>query len=177
MNILDVYTKKEYECRTCKAAIYYAKIADDTGALYTTDGQLPNGKFGKESNILSGAVDVHVKDRLHKCSEKFVLDKIKQIEAQRNTQEQKTMEESSISPQETPVSSTPPKTIMSGSTLVEWTKTLETYCNLYLFAENHIKENFPNIVEPQARGMIFKEAIRAFDTMVENNNGINDNKA
>jgi len=76
VNILDVYTKKEYECKKCNGAIYYAKIADDSGKLYTTDGQPPNGKFGKESNVVSGAVDALVQDRLHKCTEKFVYDAI-----------------------------------------------------------------------------------------------------
>jgi hypothetical protein len=76
VNILEVYTKKEYECKKCKAKIYYGKIADDEGRLYTTDGQPPNGKFGKESNVISGAVDALVQDRLHKCTEKFVYDAI-----------------------------------------------------------------------------------------------------
>lgn len=68
MQILDVYTKKEYDCPICKEKIYYAKIADEKGALVTTDGKQPNGKYGKDSNVLSGAVDVNVKDRLHRCT-------------------------------------------------------------------------------------------------------------
>lgn len=69
MNILDVYTKKEYDCpKKCGAKVYYAKLADDTGKYVTTDGLLPNGKYGKESNVLSGAVDVNVKDALHRCT-------------------------------------------------------------------------------------------------------------
>lgn len=68
MQLLDVYTKKEYKCPICGDAIYYAKIADNSGKLVTKDGQLPNGKFGKDTNVLSGAVDVNVKDRLHKCT-------------------------------------------------------------------------------------------------------------
>ena len=68
MQIIDVYTKKEYDCHKCGEKVYYAKIADDTGKLVTTDGKEPNGKYGKDSNVLSGAVDVNVKDRLHRCT-------------------------------------------------------------------------------------------------------------
>jgi hypothetical protein len=85
VNILDVYTKKEYECKKCHAPVYYAKIADDNGKLYTTDGQEPNGKFGKDSNVISGAVDALVQDRLHKCSEKYVLDAIEKIKGGKQT--------------------------------------------------------------------------------------------
>lgn len=68
MKIIDVYTKKEYECPICKEKIYYGKIAKENGEFVTKDGQRPNGKFGKENNVLSGAVDIHVKDRLHACT-------------------------------------------------------------------------------------------------------------
>ena len=75
MIIADVYTKKEYECHKCGDKVYYAKIADDTGKFVTTDGLSPNGKYGKDSNVLSGAVDVNVKDRLHSCSFGATTDK------------------------------------------------------------------------------------------------------
>lgn len=81
MKIVDVYTKKEYECKKCKAKIYYAKIANDNGELYTSDGQQPNGKFGKDSNVISGAVDATVQDRLHSCSEKYVIKAVEEAEA------------------------------------------------------------------------------------------------
>lgn len=69
MQILDCYTKKEYDCpKKCGGKVYYAKIADDGGAYVTLDGLPPNGKYGKESNVLSGAVDVNFKDRLHRCT-------------------------------------------------------------------------------------------------------------
>lgn len=68
MQILDAYTKKEYDCpKKCGSKVYYAKIADDSGKLVTLDGDEPNGKYGKDSNVLSGAVDVNVKDRIHSC--------------------------------------------------------------------------------------------------------------
>lgn len=78
--IAEVYTKKEYECK-CGSKIYYAKIADESGKLYTTDGNEPNGKFGKESNVLSGAVDTLVKDRLHSCTQRFVIEAIEKIKS------------------------------------------------------------------------------------------------
>ena len=78
MNIVDVYTKKEYKCKVCQKPIHYGKIAKENGELYTTDGHQPNGKFGKESNVLTGAVDALVKDRLHACSKDSAL---KQIDA------------------------------------------------------------------------------------------------
>lgn len=68
MKIIDVYTKKEYKCPKCKEPIYYAKVANDSGVLYTTDGNTPNGKFGKDSNVLTCQVDALVKDRVHGCS-------------------------------------------------------------------------------------------------------------
>lgn len=68
MQITDVYTKKEYDCpKKCGEKVYYAKLSDDTGKYVTTDGLSPNGKYGKDSNVLSGAVDINVKDRLHRC--------------------------------------------------------------------------------------------------------------
>lgn len=75
MIISDVYTKKEYKCAKCMDSIYYAKISDDTGKYVTTDGLLPNGKYGKESNVLSGAVDINVQDRLHRCTLGITTDK------------------------------------------------------------------------------------------------------
>ncbi len=76
MKIADVYTKKEYECKKCNSKIYYAKITDDSGNIYTVDGLMPNGKYGRESNVISGAVDVNVKDRLHECTKHYVEDAV-----------------------------------------------------------------------------------------------------
>lgn len=87
MKILDVYTKKQYECKKCNGAIYYAKIANDKGELITTDGKQPNGKMGKESNVVSGAVDATVQDRLHKCTEKYVLKAIEEAETNKGNNE------------------------------------------------------------------------------------------
>ncbi len=68
MQITDVYTKKEYDCKKCGRKVYYAKIADDVGKLVTTDGLSPNGKYGKESNVLSAPVDIHFQYIIHSCS-------------------------------------------------------------------------------------------------------------
>lgn len=67
MNIADVYTKKSYTCKKCDGQVYYAKVTDDQGKIVTEDGKLPNGKFGKESNVLSGAVDANDKTKFHEC--------------------------------------------------------------------------------------------------------------
>ena len=80
MNILDIYTKKEYDCpKKCGDKVYYAKIADESGAYVTLDGLQPNGKYGKESNVLSGAVDVNFKDRIHKCVQSELEEKYNKL--------------------------------------------------------------------------------------------------
>ena len=63
MNVTNVYTKKEYTCQKCKNQIYYGQITDDAGKIITKDGSKPNGKYGKESNILSGSVDKNNKKK------------------------------------------------------------------------------------------------------------------
>ena len=77
--IADVFTKKEYECAKCKGKIYYAKLADESGKLITTDGLEPNGRYGKDSNVLSGAVDVLVKDRFHACLKHYIDEAIQKL--------------------------------------------------------------------------------------------------
>ena len=52
MNIIDIYTKKEYTCKKCDGQVYYGKVTDESGKIVTKDGAWPNGKFGKESNVL-----------------------------------------------------------------------------------------------------------------------------
>ncbi len=71
MEILDVYTKKEYTCKKCNGQIYYAKLKAPDGTMVTKDGQQPNGKYGKESNTLSAAVDVNNKEKFHECYKSF----------------------------------------------------------------------------------------------------------
>ena len=67
MKVTKLYTKKEYTCKKCEGQVYYGQITDDTGKTITTDGSTPNGKFGKESNVLSGAVDVKDRTKFHEC--------------------------------------------------------------------------------------------------------------
>jgi len=70
MLIKDVY-KKEYICKKCNAKIFYGKVATSNGQLVTKDGNAPNGKFGKDSNVLSAAVSED-KVTLHPCYADFV---------------------------------------------------------------------------------------------------------
>ena len=80
MQIADVYTKKEYDCpRKCGSKVYYAKIKDDSGNYVTTDGLPANGKYGKDSNVLSGAVMIQTQDRLHECTASQVREKYDQL--------------------------------------------------------------------------------------------------
>tara|TARA_R110002051_G_scaffold70342_1_gene126427 strand:+ start:1102 stop:1569 length:468 start_codon:yes stop_codon:yes gene_type:complete len=67
MKVTKLYTKKEYTCKKCDGQVYYGQITDDEGKTITTDGSTPNGKFGKESNVLSGAVDANNKTKFHEC--------------------------------------------------------------------------------------------------------------
>ena len=67
MNIIDIYTKKEYTCKKCNGQVYYGKVTDESGKIVTKDGAWPNGKFGKESNVLSAAVDANNKTKFHEC--------------------------------------------------------------------------------------------------------------
>jgi hypothetical protein len=71
MEIQSVYTKKEYVCNKCNQKIYYAKIADELGDVVTKDGRQPNGKYGKESNTLSAAVNVSDRNKFHECYKEF----------------------------------------------------------------------------------------------------------
>ncbi|UVF62394.1 hypothetical protein [Nitrososphaeria virus YSH_174770] len=56
MQVIDVYTKKVYTCNKCNKEVFYGKVTDNDGNIYTTDGMPFNNKFGKESNAISGAV-------------------------------------------------------------------------------------------------------------------------
>ena len=65
MQIVEIYAK-EYTCSKCDKAVNYGKVADDKGTLITKDKKAPNGKYGKESNVLSAAVDAGTTN-LHPC--------------------------------------------------------------------------------------------------------------
>ena len=38
MNIIDIYTKKEYTCKKCNGQVYYGKVTDESGKIVTKDG-------------------------------------------------------------------------------------------------------------------------------------------
>lgn len=65
MKVIEIY-KKEYKCSKCGSGVQYGKVTDESGKIITKDGNSPNGKFGKESNVLSAAVNVGT-DSLHLC--------------------------------------------------------------------------------------------------------------
>lgn len=65
MKIVEIY-KKEYKCSKCGSSVQYGKVTDDSGNIITKDGSSPNGKFGKESNVLSAAVNAGT-ETLHPC--------------------------------------------------------------------------------------------------------------
>jgi len=67
MNVTNVYTKKQYICKKCNSEIFYGKVTDESGRIITKDGKVPNGKFGMESNVLSGAVNANDKTKFHEC--------------------------------------------------------------------------------------------------------------
>jgi hypothetical protein len=73
VQILDVYDK-DYTCKSCSKTVQYGKVADSDGKLVTTDKKEPNKKYGKDSNVLSGAVDKGTLN-LHACYAKSVTDK------------------------------------------------------------------------------------------------------
>lgn len=73
MQILDVYDK-DYKCKTCSKTVQYGKVTDSDGKYVTTDKQEPNGKYGKDSNVLSAAIDKGTTN-LHACYAKAVTDK------------------------------------------------------------------------------------------------------
>ena len=67
MVFVEFSGKKEYKCPDCKEPIKYAKFQDAQGKLITDDGQPPNGKFGKESNVTGFKVNPNTKE-IHTCS-------------------------------------------------------------------------------------------------------------
>lgn len=87
MQVVDVYTKKEYKCKQCNAPVFYGQITNDSGDKYTEDGQPPNGKFGRDSNVISGAVDAASQSTLHGCSKHYVEEAVIKATAPKGTKE------------------------------------------------------------------------------------------
>ena len=72
MEIVDIYTKTQYECSKCNAKVFYGKAYDELNRKYITkDGKDNNGKYGKESNVVSVQVDV-LDGKIHPCSKTFI---------------------------------------------------------------------------------------------------------
>ncbi len=65
MNNIDIYDK-EYKCSKCGDPVNYGKVADSKDNYITKDRKPNNKKYGKESNVLSAAVDAG-STTLHKC--------------------------------------------------------------------------------------------------------------
>ena len=80
---IDPYTKKAYVCNTCSKEVYYAKVVEEDGTLLTKDGKAPNGKFGKDSNVLSCAVDINNKENVHSCYYNKVVEDIAAAKAKK----------------------------------------------------------------------------------------------
>ena len=158
MKVTDVYTKKSYTCKTCNQEILYGKITDDNGVLYTTDGRPPNGKFGKESNVVSGAVDSAVKDRLHSCTKHYVEEAIAKSQGyagdttlpQNNT---KTLD--NFKPE-----------YVSEAELVLWNDLVAKVAEYTILAQKKLGE-YTEIQNPALKGLITKEAFSIYATIKE----------
>ena len=64
MQIVGIYNKN-YKCSKCGKDIQYGKVTDKEGKLVTKDRKPSNNKYGKESNVLSVAVNLDGK--IHPC--------------------------------------------------------------------------------------------------------------
>ena len=65
MKVIDIYGK-EYKCSKCGEQINYGGVEGPDGKTVTKDGRPFNGKFGKDSNKLSCAVDAGT-TTIHGC--------------------------------------------------------------------------------------------------------------
>lgn len=145
MQIIDVYTKKEYECKICKGKVYYAKVTNDKGELYTIDNLLPNGKYGKESNVLTCQVDTLVKDQVHKCQKTNISEKIKELEGKQPTLN-------------TQVQERPKTKEMSVTDFAEpaMRKEIEVHCKVLRIIEDEVNKFLGKDVNPTRVGMWMK---------------------
>jgi len=62
--------KKEYKCPKCKKEIRYAKFFGSDGKILTTDGEEPNGKFGRDSNT---GWPANLDKTMHECHGQNVI--------------------------------------------------------------------------------------------------------
>ena len=159
MKVIDVSIKKAYTCKTCNQEIYYGKITDDDGNLYTIDGQMPNGKWGKDSNVITGAVDALVKDRLHKCSKHFVDNAVQKAPAPPmaggvKLQEAETQKErKSFIPE-----------YVSENERVIWNDIVGKTTEFVILAQQKLDE-YPEIDNPALKGLISKTSFMVLSAM------------
>lgn len=71
IKIINIYDK-DYTCSKCQKTVNYGQVAKDDGTIVTKDKKEPNGKYGKESNVLSAAVDKGTTN-LHPCYGNLVV--------------------------------------------------------------------------------------------------------
>jgi len=71
MKITNVYDK-DYKCSKCDKTVQYGQVTDDKGKVITKDKKPFNNKYGKESNVLSAAVDKGTIN-LHACYASYVV--------------------------------------------------------------------------------------------------------
>jgi hypothetical protein len=163
MLITDVYTKKEYTCKKCNQTIYYGKITDDDGRLYTKDGQMPNGKFGKDSNVISGAVDALVKDRLHECSKHFVEQAVANAPAP-NSVTGIQQEITTTQTVQTPVQ----YEYLNESERVQLNDVVAKACEIDIFMDTKITKEYPEISDnPAHKGQVKNQIWSIWFTMKE----------
>ena len=162
MKVVDVYTKKEYTCKKCNAKIYYGKITDDAGNIYTADGQMPNGKYGKESNVLSGAVDALVKDNFHKCSLPYIEDAVAKAPAPPTAGGVKMTETTT---QKSNLDNFTPEYVQEAE-LVQWTDLVRKVTEFTLLAQKSMDE-YPEITNPALKGLITNQSFAVWAKMKE----------
>ena len=157
MKVIDVYTKKAYKCSQCNAEIYYGKITDDDGNIYTVDGKMPNGVFGKGNNVLSGAVDALVKDKLHECKKHYVEDAVAKCPPSPFA--------NGVKMQETPTPQTPKEPFtpefVNEQEAILWNDLVGKVTEYVILAQQKLDE-YPEITNPALKGLITN---KAFETL------------
>lgn len=158
MKVVNVYTKKEYKCSKCSAVIFYGKITDDQGNLYTTDGHQPNGKFGKESNIVSGAVDAGT-SKLHGCTKHYVEEAIAKAQPTNTTTQQATtnnIDFANFMPE-----------FVNVTELTLWNDLVAKCAEYAILAQKKLEE-YPEIQNPALKGLITNQAFAIMATIKDN---------
>jgi len=158
MQVIDVYTKKAYTCKKCNGEIYYGKITDDKGNIYTVDGHMPNGKYGKETNVISGAVDALVKDRLHECSKHYVEEAIAKAPAPPTGGGVKIPEKTTFANFQAEY--------VNEADRVQWNDVVAKVVELTILAQKKLDE-YPEITNPALKGLITNQAFAVWSSIKE----------